>query len=316
MKNVKIIAINIIILITACKYGNHKKQVPVQENNFIWIYKPQGDIFPGPSTTQLEAGKYYDDWVPNDHTFVKDAEDIWHIFGITHPVTTTENVHEGEFLSFHAKASENGLLSDQGFIDLPKVLPPDDRPGEKLENQAPFVIQKEGLYYMFYGPSPIRLAVSKDMLYWDLKGILFSEEKGARDPSLIFSNNKYHMIYCTERKVALRTSIDLYNWSEPTIIYESSDFDPESPSIVVKDKSFYLFVCSWDGIWDKKDIQGAYQYKTYVYSSKKINDFQDREPITTLNAHAPEIFQHEDQWFISSVEWPNRGISIDRLSWE
>ena len=316
MKNVKIIAINIIILITACKYGNHKGQVPVQENNFIWIYKPQGDIFPGPSTTQLEAGKYYDDWVPNDHTFVKDAEDIWHIFGITHPVTTTENVHEGEFLSFHAKASEKGLLSDQGFIDLPKVLPPDDRPGEKLENQAPFVIRKEGLYYMFYGPSPIRLAVSKYPLNWDLKGILFSEEKGARDPSLIFSNNKYHMIYCTERKVAMRTSIDLYNWSEPTVIYESSDFDPESPSIVIKDKSFYLFVCSWDGIWDKKDIQGAYQYKTYVYCSKKINDFQNREPITTLNAHAPEIFQHEDQWFISSVEWPNRGISIDRLSWE
>ena len=200
--------------------------------------------------------------------------------------------------------------------DLPKVLPPEDRPGEKLENQAPYIIQKEGLFYMFYGPSPIRLAVSKDLLNWDLKGILFSEEKGARDPSLIFSNNKYHMIYCTERKVAMRTSIDLYIWSEPKIIYESVDFDPESPSIIAKNGAFYLFVCSWDGIWDKKDIQGAYQHKTYVYHSKKINLFTDREPVAILNAHAPEIFQHENQWYISSAEWPDRGISIDKLYWK
>ncbi len=316
MRNSKIIVIFILILVSACNNSRRKIQIPVQENNFIWIYKPQGDIFPGPSTPQLEAGKYYNDWVPNDHTFVKDVEGIWHIFGITHPVTTTENVHEGEFLSFHAKASEKGLLSDQGFIDLPKVLPPDDRPGEKLENQAPFVIQKDGFYYMLYGPSPIRLAVSKDMINWDLKGILFSEEKGARDPSLTYYNNIYHLIYCSERKVAMRTSKNLFQWSEPTIIYESSDFDPESPSIVIKDKSFYLFVCSWDGIWDKSDIQGAYQHKTYVYNSEKIDAFLNREPVTILNAHAPEIFQQENQWFISSVEWPNRGVSIDRLSWE
>ena len=316
MRNVKIIAIFIFILLSACNYSRQKIKVPVQKNKFTWIYKPQGDIFTGPSTQQLEAGKFYNDWVPNDHTFIKDLDGIWHIFGITHPITTTESVHEGEFLSFHAKASEKGGLLNQGFIDLPKVLPPEERPGEKLENQAPYIIQRQELYYMLYGPSPIRLAVSKDLLNWDLKGILFSEEKGARDPSLIFSNNKYHMIYCTERKVAMRTSIDLYNWSEPMIIYESPDFDPESPTIIMKDKLFYLFVCSWDGIWDKKDIQGAYQYKTFVYCSEKIDGFQNQEPIAILNAHAPEIFQHENEWFISSAEWPNRGISIDKLNWE
>jgi len=316
MRNVKIITIFIFTLISACNYSGQNIKVPVQENKFIWIYNPKGDNYPGPTTQQLAAGKFYDVWVPNDHTFVKDLDGIWHIFGITHPVTTIENVHEGEFLSFHAKASEKGWLSNQGFNDLPKVLPPEKRPGEKLENQAPYILQKDGLFYMFYGPSPIRLAVSKDLFNWELKGIQFSEEKGARDPSLIFSNNKYHMIYCTERKVAIRTSIDLYNWSEPVIIYESSDFDPESPTIVMKNKLFYLFVCSWDGVWDKKDIQGAYQHRTYVYCSEKIDGFQNREPIAILNAHAPEIFQYENEWFISSAEWPNRGISIDKLNWK
>jgi beta-fructofuranosidase len=168
---------------------------------------------------------------------------------------------------------------------------------------------------MFYGPSPIRLAVSSDLLIWELKGILFSEENGARDPGLIYYNNLYHMVYCTERKVAMRTSEDLFQWSEPTIIYESSDFDPESPSIIAKNGSFYLFVCSWDGIWDKESIQGAYQHKTYVFNSENIDTFQNLKPVTILNAHAPEIFQDKDQWFISSAEWPNRGINIDRLSW-
>ncbi len=43
----------------------------------------------------------------------------------------------------------------------------------------------------------------------------------------------------------------------------------------------------------------------------------DEKQITTLNAHAPEIFQDEKgDWYISSVEWPNRGVSVDRLFWE
>jgi arabinan endo-1,5-alpha-L-arabinosidase len=36
----------------------------------------------------------------------------------------------------------------------------------------------------------------------------------------------------------------------------------------------------------------------------------------TLNAHAAEIFQGENgQWYISSVEWPYRGVSVDKLYW-
>ncbi|MEJ2383420.1 MAG: hypothetical protein P8Y54_03385, partial [Xanthomonadales bacterium] len=36
----------------------------------------------------------------------------------------------------------------------------------------------------------------------------------------------------------------------------------------------------------------------------------------TLKSHAPEIFQDETgNWYISSVEWPNRGVSVDKLEW-
>ena len=64
---------------------------------------------------------------------------------------------------------------------------------------------------------------------------------------------------------------------------------------------------------------GAYQHKTYVFQSDDPLKFgvDAEKQITTLNAHAPEIFQGEDeQWYISSVEWPNRGVSVDKLNWE
>jgi beta-fructofuranosidase len=290
--------------------------VPQQANQFIWLYKPVGDTYPGPSTEQLEAGKFYDDWVPNDHGFIKGPDGEWHIFGITHPNTGIENVHEGEFLSFHALEPESGFFSEKGWLDLPKVLPPSERPNEPLANHAPFIVKKENLYYMVYGPSPMRLAVSEDLYKWELKEELFSEAKGARDPSIIFYNDQYHIVYCTERKVNMRTSTDLINWSEPKTIFESTTTDPESPSIVQYNDSFYLFMCGWNGIWDKKDVQGAYQHDTFVYHSGQIDDFRNKEPITKLKAHAPEIFEYQDKWYISSVEWPNRGVSVDLLEWK
>jgi len=127
------------------------------------------------------------------------------------------------------------------------------------------------------------------------------------------------MVYCSVRSVRLRQSKDLIRWSEPETIFTSTRFDPESPYLIYLNNSFYLFVCSWDGIWDGKDIQGAYQHITYVYHSYNVLDFgvDNEKQITTLKSHAPEIFQDEDeQWYISSVEWPYRGVSVDMLKWE
>ena len=61
----------------------------------------------------------------------------------------------------------------------------------------------------------------------------------------------------------------------------------------------------------------AYQHITSVFHSRDPLDFHDREPIAYLKAHAPEIFQDEHgDWYISSVEWPHRGLSIAPLVWE
>ncbi len=314
-------------LLYQCTFKTPNKVfIPKQANEYVWIYKPAGDQFFGPDTENLKEGEWYDDWVPNDHTFSKDADGKWHIFGITHPLVETNpldvGIHEGEYASFHAVsfgANFKETLKEHHYTELPKVLPPKERPGEVLANHAPYIIKRDSLYYMFYGHSPIRLAVSLDLTKWDAKGELFSDNDGARDPNILFHNGTYYMVYCSIKSVRLCTSKDLKHWSEPVTILKTNKFDPESPSLINFNNSFYLFVCSWDGIWDKMDVQGAYQHKTYVYHSNDLLNFgvDGEKEITTLKSHAPEIFQDEDgQWYISSVEWPNRGVSVDMLKWE
>lgn len=302
----------------------YKVLVPKQENKYVKIYQPDGDYFFGPDTKELKEGSWYKKWVPNDHTFIKGEDGSWHIFGITHPYTDPKkgNIHQGEFASFHAISSVKNFkksIEKNHYKDLAKILPPSERPGEITANHAPYIVKKEGLYYMVYGHSPIRLATSSDLFKWTPRGTLFEEEKGARDPSLIFYNGIYYMTYCSEKCVRMRTSKDLIKWSEAKTILITNEFDPESPSVIFHNNTFYLFVCSWKkGQWNGIDLMGAYTHEALVYASTDITDFGiDKEKqITTLNAHAPEVFQGEDgQWYISSVVYPDMGVSIDNLEW-
>lgn len=116
----------------------------------------------------------------------------------------------------------------------------------------------------------------------------------------------------------MTTSRDLESWEEVKVVLRMSDgIDPESPTLIRYQGTFYLFVCGWNGVWDRKDLNGAYQHVTYVYQSNDPFAFDASREICRLEAHAPEVFQDESgQWYISSAEWPNRGISVARLVWE
>ncbi len=301
-------------------------KAPVQENNYVNIYKPVGDYFTSASTKTYKQGTWYDSWVPNDHCFIKGDDGVWHMFGITHPEPPTmKSIHEGEHQSFHAISPTTdfkGSLGDGAWIDKDKILTTIDRPGEIAANHAPYVVKNEDTYYMVYGHAPMRLATSKDLYYWQPQGKIFYDNgEDTRDPNLFFHDGVYYISYCTKRKVAYRRSRDLMNWSEPQTIFETRDFDPESPSIVLRKGVFYLFVCGWDkdlapaeGL---KEIADGYQHKTYVYATKDLKQgFDSRKLLTTLNSHAPEVFQDErGDWYISSAEYPYRGVNVDRLRW-
>lgn len=299
---------------------SHGRPVPRIASDYITVYRPAGDRYDGPDTPELTAGQWYDEWVPNDHAVVHGPDERWHVFGITHPLTSPARIHDGEFQSFHAVAPPGPLgevLMDGAWTDLPKVLPPSARPGEFMENHAPAIVHADGLYHMLYGPSPLRLAVSPDLTEWEPAGELFAEVDGARDPCVLLWDGRYHMVYCSLDEVRLRTSADLRTWGPATTLLRmEAGVAPESPCLVRHGDAFTLFVCGWDGDWDETDVAGAYQHITYVFQSPDLLGFAGSRSVTRLDAHAPEVFVGEDgQWYISSAEWPARGVSIARLEW-
>jgi beta-fructofuranosidase len=294
--------------------------VPKISGDYMHVYQPAGDVFPGPSIPPLEAGRRYEDWVANDHCFVKDDQGRWHAFGITHPESGLENVHAGEWQSFHAVAPK-GTLKDVmragAWKDEPKILPPAERPGEIPENHAPCIERIDGVYKMIYGPTPLRVATSTDLYRWTPRGPLVNSLI-TRDPNLFRWNDTWHILTCGNFEVRMATLTDFSTCGESRIIMHAKEgVAPESPTLLRHAGTFYLFVCDFDGVWDKKDIQGAYQHITRVYQSDDPYHFDAAREIAQLHAHAPEIFQGEDgEWYISSAEWPHRGVSIAPLTWE
>jgi len=320
MKNIFILVLYVFFNIT---FGIAQKEIriPAISGEYVHIYKPKGDIYNGPNSNELKQGKYYKTWIPNDHCFIKDDRDFWHLFGITHPKTSISAIHEGEVMSFHAIAPQGAFkqtLKKRNWKDIPKVLTPDKRPGDLPDLYAPTCLKKSGTYHLIWGPTaPLRYATSKDLYNWNYQGMLKNTPEN-RDPDVLFFDGKYYLITCGLYCINIATSDDFINWTpHDPIISRSDSVDFESPKLIRYNGTFYLFACAWDNSkWDRKSISGAYQHITYVYQSDNIFKFS-QSPITQINAHAPEIMQDEDgDWYISSAEWPNRGVSVAKLIWK
>ncbi len=301
--------------------GEQPNLIPYIASEYINAYNPRGDVFSGPDTETLKAGEYYPDWQPNDHCFVKGPDNRWHAFGITHPPTLPgERVkHNDEFVSFHAVSpGENFEYSfrDDSWADKPKVLPPSERPGESVNNHAPTIVKQNDIYKMIYGPIPFRIAISDDLYNWKPEGSLKINEQNGRDPSLMFWDETYYLTYCSGNAIKTTTSKDFKNWSDPVEIYkgELASYQCESPTLIRYNDKFYLFWC----LWDTAIASNGYGERTFVYCSDNPLDFHGNPSLTELAAHAPEIIQGEDssRWYISSAQYPKRGINIARLKWK
>ena len=284
-------------------------KTPVITSEYIHVYKPSADIFTAPDSACFKSGTVYENWIPNDFTVIKAADDRVHMIGITHPAPPDLNpasIHDGEWQLFHAVAdSVTG-----SFTDAAKLLPPQARPDEGFNIYAPHIISHGGVYHMFYGPGPIRHAVSDNLYDWTPTGALFMDHPSDRDPHILPYNGGFRMTYVSEDKLLGRYSDDLINWSESELVFTMPRKGvPESPFIVPFGGLYYLFWCIYDG------TNGAYDNRTFVYVSDTPERFEHSDYVTELKAHAPEIVTDGGKMYIFSAEHPVRGISAAEIEW-
>jgi beta-fructofuranosidase len=292
-----------------------RHRIPKVTGRFVNIYKPQADVYTLPTVSTPDGdisyiqGITYPDWRTNDHTFIRDDSGRWHCFGITRPWMPGDNGHSGEGLCFHAVAPEGTFAQSvtfQSWKDLPKISVGDC-------GWAPASV-KIGKEYSLIG-SHLGRASSKDLLTWTDRGLMNIKGGDDRDPYIMFWEGTYYFLRCAGNGINLVTSKDFLNWSDPLVIYkpEKESYQTESPVLIPYDGLFYLFWTLWD-IADK--TTSGYCPRSFAYCSDSPIDFHGKPLVAEFTVHAPEIIQDESgQWFMSSADFPHRGVSVAPLVW-
>jgi beta-fructofuranosidase len=173
-------------------------------------------------------------------------------------------------------------------------------------------------YVNIYKPQQDRM-VSEDLEHWTYAGKLNVPIDGVggdvRDPQISVIDGVYHMVMCCCDKVGLSTSEDFVTWTDMTVIFkpDNDQWRTESPFLVPYDGRYYLF---WT-LWDTGDLTtSGYSTKTFVQCSDSLLNFNG-DPIAEFCGHAPNVIQDADRdWFISSTDYPHRGISVAPLEWK
>ncbi len=302
------------------------KRIPVPEfdGEYVKIYEPKGDTYKGENTKSFKDGEFYDEWITNDFSVLKEG-DIWHMVGITHPRPKgfkneysfdLSDVHEAEYQLFHATAkgkSFKDVFYKKSFSDNEKILYPKDRPGEKPEMWAPHIMKHGGKYQIIYSPLKMMRMVSEDFKKWDKAKDLFTcKSPVARDPYVFEEDGVFYLLYTEDGYVKYRTSPDMDNWSEEKVLQAPlfKDCETESPFMFKRDGIYYLLWCMYDA------RGGCYDHRTMVFAGETFEELFSSAPITMLNAHAPElVFDEDGDAYLLSVYYPENGISAVKLKW-
>lgn len=186
--------------------------------------------------------------------------------------------------------------------------------------QAPFFLQRDGVYHLFYNSRGVRLMTSREgekFERFDLGGtrrnLLYPD--GGRDVMVLEIDGVFHAystVSTTDRQgyIVLKTSKDLREWSDLKIVCRggrggSGPVSAESPFVVALGKTYYLFRASSD------------EPVTFVYASEDptyfgVND--DRNLVAELPLKAPEVVRDGEKWFITDLG-DFQGVMVRRLRW-
>ena len=265
-----------------------------------------------------------------DHAIFQSADGAWHLWACIRGTRIGRLLYHWEGASL-----EERRWKPQGVamrVDRAYGESIDDRYGQEWI-QAPHVIERDGVYYMFYGghntesgECQICLATSEDGRTFQRR----RNEKGqsrvfvgpgeARDPMVIEIDGLYHCYYTghdtgspSPCKIYCRVSDDLLHWSDWVAVNWGGSggwgrWSAECPFVVSRQGYLYLFRTS------------RYQppAEVHVYRSQDPHDFgkgNDEKKVATLRAAATEIVEVGEEYFISTVEDLRGGVQLGRLRW-
>ena len=255
-------------------------------------------------------------WYINDHTFVKGPDGTWHMFGITH-----EEPADPLDETFFAHATADSLDQKQWVKQKP-VMHADVDSGE-THVWAPYVIEHDGTYYMYYAGGTddheryrMQLATSKDLFHWKRHpgNPLFTDGYDARDPMVRRMGNRWVMYYTANSRrdggnhiVAYRTSRDLVNWSKRGVAMKhpvkgTFGGPTESPYVVQDGDDYYLTTCCTSNYTD-----------TRVFHSKNPLHFDVDDEVGQVDEHASEVVRDGDDLYVSGAGWGQGGLFLRPL---
>jgi sucrose-6-phosphate hydrolase SacC (GH32 family) len=281
-----------------------KGRSPFRVGAFKRIYDP----------SQEESAK----WYINDHTFIRANNGRWHLFGITHPEPA-----DAQKERFFAHATAPHVTGP--WTKEPAVMYVDEALGETVV-WAPYVVQHDGLYWMYYCGGgvdhekyKIHLATSSDLFTWKRHPAnpMVVDGYDARDPMVMRHKDRWVLYYAAtsmpgggHHTVKAVTSQDLTHWSGKTEVFVDPEVGTfggptESPFVVVRDGNCYLFVCTNRGY-----------NETAVYASRDAFHWDSASLIGTFPAHAAEVIHTpEERWFVSRAGWGQGGVYLAELTW-
>lgn len=229
---------------------------------------------------------------------------------------------------------EGAHLTDRDWMPRGIAMEADPALGETAGGlQAPYVFRAKGAFYMVYGDwTRICLARSVDGKQFERirnaegEPELFSGPyENSRDPMVLQHDGLFFCYYMGHRKGAAfqsaifcRTSEDLEHWSQPVMVSAGGNAagqsnwyggDAECPFVVERNDVFWLFR---NQLYGQDNLNTQYASKNYLNFGVGTDFYRTG----TLPVAAPEVFEHDGQWYIAALNPGLDGIRIARLSWE
>jgi predicted GH43/DUF377 family glycosyl hydrolase len=259
-------------------------------------------------------------WYINDHCFVQDDDGTWHMFGITHQEPAAPKDEK-----FFAHATSRELLNPQ-WEKHEHVLHANFDRWQETHVWAPHVIKHDDHYYMYYcgggtddANYKIHLATSPDLWDWTRheSNPMVIDGYHARDPMVLRHEDQWIMYYTANSEpaggnhvVAAVTSQDLVHWKNKRVVFVhpkrgTYGGPTESPFVVRRNGSFYLFVCTNEPYNDSA-----------VYESDNPWNWSFEGQVGQAPSHASEVIQTPSgEWFLSRAGWGEGGLYLAPLEW-